>query len=52
MRQIQYRQGVSDSAISLLYQRHASALLTYLVLHTPSREDAEDILVEVFIGKV
>jgi RNA polymerase sigma factor (sigma-70 family) len=50
MTQIQYRRGVSDSAISILYQHHAPALLTYLVLHTPSREDAEDILVEVFLA--
>ena len=50
MRQIQIGQKVGGSAVSMLYQCYAPALLTYLLLHTPSREDAEDILVEVFLA--
>jgi RNA polymerase sigma factor (sigma-70 family) len=50
MQQIQLGQGVSGSAISMLYQYYAPTLLTYLLLHTPTREDAEDILVEVFLA--
>ena len=50
MRQIQSRQEASNPVISHLYQQYAPALLTYLLLHTPSREDAEDILVEVFVS--
>ncbi|WP_236065012.1 RNA polymerase sigma factor [Reticulibacter mediterranei] len=32
-----------------LYQQHAPALLTHLVIHLPSRMDAEDMLVDVFV---
>ncbi len=32
------------------YQHNAPALLTYLRLHLPAREDAEDMLVEVFLA--
>src|SRR5436305_2565084 len=35
-----------DSAV--LYQRYAASIFAYLRLHTPSLEDAEDLLLEVF----
>jgi RNA polymerase sigma factor (sigma-70 family) len=35
-----------DSAA--LYQRYAASIFAYLRLHTPSWEDAEDLLLEVF----
>lgn len=38
------------AATSTLYRCHAPALLTYLRLHTPSREDAEDLLVDTFLA--
>lgn len=37
------------STISTLYQRYAPGLFTYLRLHVPSREDAEDLLVDTFL---
>src|SRR2546429_2528715 len=36
--------------IAELYQQHGRAIFMYLRLHTASREDAEDILVEVFLA--
>ena len=36
-------------AIEELFERHAETLFTFLQLHTPLREDAEDILVETFM---
>ncbi len=50
MQRPQHEHGVNDAAIAKLYQRHAPALFTYLRLHTPAREDAEDMLVEVFLA--
>lgn len=38
------------AATATLYRCHAPAILTYLRLHTPSREDAEDLLVETFLA--
>lgn len=37
-----------SSFIAYLYQRHSPALFAYLYRRTPTREDAEDILLEVF----
>ena len=37
-----------DSAGAVLYQRYAASIFAYLRLHTPSLEDAEDLLLEVF----
>lgn len=39
-----------DSPIARWYQLHAIPLLTYVRQHVPSREDAEDIVVETFIA--
>lgn len=46
-----YRPEVDeDIALAALYQRHAPSLLAYLRMHIPSREDARDVLVEVFLA--
>ena len=37
-----------DSPGTALYQRYAASIFAYLRLHTPSLEDAEDLLLEVF----
>lgn len=39
-----------DSFIARLYQQHALSLMTYVRRHIPSREDAEDIVLEVFLA--
>lgn len=44
-------QSLPDSSpIADLYQRYASVILTYIRRHVPSREDAEDVLLDVFIA--
>jgi RNA polymerase sigma-70 factor (ECF subfamily) len=37
-----------EAAFAELYQRHASAIFSYLCQHTKTYEDAEDLLLEVF----
>ena len=37
-----------EGAAYALYERYAASILAYARLHTPSREDAEDLTVEVF----
>jgi RNA polymerase sigma factor (sigma-70 family) len=39
-----------DSALTTLYNQHAPTIFAYLRFHTSSREDAEDILLEVFLA--
>ncbi len=39
-----------DSLIAALYQAHAHRLLAYARRHTATREDAEDIVLEVFVA--
>jgi RNA polymerase sigma factor (sigma-70 family) len=39
-----------DALIIRLYQQHALTLMTYVRRHVPSREDAEDIVLEVFLA--
>lgn len=41
---------VDTTVASTLYQRHAASIFTYLRLHMPSREDAEDLLVDTFLA--
>ena len=41
-----------DSPVSRLYELHAPAIFAYLQRQTPSREDAEDVLVDVFAAAV
>jgi RNA polymerase sigma-70 factor (ECF subfamily) len=36
--------------LSILYQEHAPQVFTYLRLHLRSKEDAEDLLVEIFLA--
>lgn len=44
--------GFYDSPVARLYERHAPALFTYLRRKTPSREDAEDVLAQVFVALI
>jgi len=37
-----------STVIEELFERHAETLFAFLRVHTPLREDAEDILVEIF----
>ena len=39
-----------DSALTILYNQHAPTIFAYLRFHTSSREDAEDLLLEVFLA--
>jgi RNA polymerase sigma factor (sigma-70 family) len=39
-----------DPPTAMLYQHYAPAVFAYVRQHTPTREDAEDILVEVFLA--
>lgn len=39
-----------DSPIAVLYQRHAYTLLSFIRQHVPTPEDAEDVLLEVFLA--
>jgi RNA polymerase sigma factor (sigma-70 family) len=50
MRQQLYLDENIDSTTAFLYQQHAQNLITYLRLHLPQREDAEDILVDIFVA--
>jgi len=45
-----YESSPDISPWALLYERHAPAIFAYLRLHMPTREDAEDLLLEVFIA--
>jgi RNA polymerase sigma factor (sigma-70 family) len=42
--------ALDDAFIARLYQRHALSLMMYVRRHVPSREDAEDIVLEVFLA--
>jgi RNA polymerase sigma-70 factor, ECF subfamily len=48
--QQQERVALNDSATATMYSRHAPGIFAYLCRHIPSREDAEDILLEVFLA--
>jgi RNA polymerase sigma factor (sigma-70 family) len=50
MQENKYRSTPDDSPIARWYQLHAIPLLAYVRQHVPSREDAEDIVVEAFIA--
>jgi RNA polymerase sigma factor (sigma-70 family) len=41
-----------DSPVARLYELHAPALFAYLRRQTTSREDAEDLLVDVFVAAI
>lgn len=48
--QHQDEHAITDSAASMLYNRHAANLLAYARLHTASWQDAEDLTFEVFLA--
>lgn len=50
MAQQQDRSGFDGSPIAALYQREALAVFAYIKRRVPSREDAEDLLLEVFLA--
>jgi RNA polymerase sigma-70 factor, ECF subfamily len=50
MQPSRYRDTVDDTPFSDFYRQHAPALLTHLRINMPSLEDAEDVLLEVFIA--
>lgn len=39
-----------NAALAELYQRHAYTLLSFIRRYSPTREDAEDVLLEVFLA--
>jgi RNA polymerase sigma factor (sigma-70 family) len=45
-----YSMTAEDSPVGKLYRLHSPALFAFLRQHTASREDAEDVLLEVFIA--
>lgn len=50
MQQTTHAKSRQSSTVSLLYQCHAPALLTHLLINSQSREDAEDLLVDTFVA--
>lgn len=50
MQPLRYVDKIDDTAFSDLYRQHAPALLTHLRINLPSIEDAEDVLLDVFIA--
>jgi RNA polymerase sigma-70 factor (ECF subfamily) len=42
--------GGGDSPLARLYQEHAPAVFAWLRLRAPTQEDAEDLLLEVFLA--
>ena len=47
---IQRHVAQDESEIALLYKNYAQGILAYVRMHTASQEDAEDIVVEVFLA--
>jgi RNA polymerase sigma-70 factor, ECF subfamily len=46
---MQQQTGIDDIADDgILFRRHGQAIFTYVRLYTPSREDAEDLTLEIF----
>jgi RNA polymerase sigma factor (sigma-70 family) len=45
-----FRSGKDDSLCAELYRRYAPGILAYLRRHMPTQEDAEDLLLEVFLS--
>jgi RNA polymerase sigma-70 factor (ECF subfamily) len=42
--------GINETALAELYQRHIITLLSYTRRYLATREDAEDVLIEVFLA--
>jgi RNA polymerase sigma factor (sigma-70 family) len=41
---------LDDSLVARLYQQHALFIMTYVRRHVPSREEAEDVLLDIFLA--
>ena len=41
---------LDDSLVARLYQQHALFIMTYVRRHVPAREEAEDVLLDVFLA--
>ncbi|WP_165422840.1 RNA polymerase sigma factor [Ktedonosporobacter rubrisoli] len=50
MQQITSNDVSNNSLVALLFHQHAQAILIYLHRYISSKEDADDILVEVFLA--
>lgn len=50
MRPVRFLNNANSSNLAELYRQHAPALLTHLRLNTASVEDAEDLLLDVFVA--
>lgn len=44
------KQAAEDGPLALLYRKHAQAILSYLDRRVSIKEDAEDLLLEVFLA--
>jgi len=49
MYQKQREEGVDDSPVAVLYQRHAHTVLRYVNRYVSLKEDADDLVLEVFM---
>src|SRR5205085_10135066 len=52
MMQANRQMAQAEQEIELLYRKYAPGLLTYVRLRVPSPEDAEDLVVEVFVAAI
>lgn len=50
MQQTMSLDDADESTLSALYQSYAPGILAYLRSHIPLREDAEDLLIEIFLA--
>jgi RNA polymerase sigma factor (sigma-70 family) len=50
MMQVNRDIALAEQEMALLYRKHAPGLLTYVRMHITSIEDAEDLVVEVFMA--
>jgi RNA polymerase sigma-70 factor (ECF subfamily) len=50
MQPVRFSDAADDRALSEFYRLHAPALLTHLRVNMQSREDAEDLLLDVFVA--
>src|SRR3982074_1469101 len=52
MMQVDGHMAQEESEMALLYRKYAPAMLTYVRMHITSEEDAEDLVVEVFMAAI
>src|SRR6266699_5674828 len=52
MMQVDRHMGQAEPEMALLYRKYALAMLTYVRMHITSQEDAEDLVVEVFLAAI